>query len=88
MDLFLIYFEFDLINLISKYFQIFGVGVTMRLETVDRSWTYSVCESCLRNAHEKHEMQKEFLIDTNDANDESKKVEVLVCPACGSTRRL
>lgn len=67
------------------FFKFFGVGVLMKLETIDRSWTYGVCESCLRNAHEKHEMQREFLVDTKD---ETKKVEVWVCPACGSTRRL
>ena len=57
----------------------------MRLETTDRSWSYGVCESCLRNAHENHEMQREFLVDTSDEN---KKIEVWVCPSCGATRRL
>lgn len=57
----------------------------MGLDTVDRSWTYAVCETCLRNAHEKHEMQREILVDTNE---ETNRIEVWVCPNCGSVRRL
>ena len=40
--------------------------------TLRRTWTYGVCESCLKNCHQEHKMSKEFLIDTNE---EEKKVE-------------
>lgn len=44
------------------------------------TWTYGVCESCLKNAGERVEMARECI--------GSGCPEFFVCPQCGSTKRL
>ncbi|MEM5829152.1 MAG: hypothetical protein QW040_01150 [Candidatus Aenigmatarchaeota archaeon] len=48
-----------------------------------RSWTFGICESCLKNLHEKVKMEKIVMI-----SDEGKKEEVWCCPVCGATKKL
>jgi DNA primase catalytic subunit len=50
---------------------------------VRRSWTFGLCENCLKNSHEEVKMVKITLI-----SDYGKKEEMWCCPVCGSTKRL
>jgi hypothetical protein len=50
---------------------------------VRRSWTFGLCESCLKNSHEEVEMVRINLI-----SDYGKKEEMWCCPVCGATKRL
>lgn len=53
---------------------------------MSKTWTYGVCESCLKNAHEKVKMVKQMIISGNPNVISSK--EMWVCPVCGSCRKL
>ncbi len=50
------------------------------------SWTYEICESCLKNAHEKNKMIKELVKASH--TDVEHAAEMWICPSCGSTKRL
>lgn len=56
------------------------------MTTLARTWTYRLCETCLKNSHEKVEMIKEEIKSTDVDSSFSK--EMWVCPVCGSTKRL
>lgn len=55
----------------------------MRMETYMRkTWSYGVCETCLKNSHEENKMEKIVL------KSEHGSEEVWCCPVCGATKRL
>ena len=42
--------------------------------SIHESWTYGICERCLRNSHERVEMVREFLVSGNpNDNKRSEK---------------
>ncbi|MEM5879128.1 MAG: hypothetical protein QXU74_01385 [Candidatus Aenigmatarchaeota archaeon] len=51
---------------------------------VRRSWTFGLCESCLKNSHEEVKMIKIVLV----SDEGNKEEEMWCCPVCGATKRL
>ena len=49
-------------------------------------WNYRICETCLKNSHEKVKMKRGTIVSC-DPNGE-RKMEVWVCPKCGATKFL
>jgi hypothetical protein len=47
-----------------------------------KSWSYGICEVCLKNAHEENKMEKIVL------KSEYGSEEVWCCPVCGATKKL
>ncbi|MFH0711401.1 MAG: hypothetical protein V1944_02385 [Candidatus Aenigmatarchaeota archaeon] len=47
------------------------------------SYSNGLCETCLKNAHEKVQMNRSFLVSTFDS---SLGKEIFVCPKCGATK--
>ncbi|MFH0710961.1 MAG: hypothetical protein V1944_00090 [Candidatus Aenigmatarchaeota archaeon] len=50
------------------------------------SWTYSLCDTCLKNAHEEVLMKREKFASTYD--DVNSSEEYWICPKCGSCKKL
>jgi len=50
---------------------------------MDRSWTFGVCESCLKNCHSRVKMVREVLRSEYSDFEE----EVWVCPKCGASKK-
>ena len=48
------------------------------------TWTYAICETCLKNSHKKVKMVRQNLVSADTEGKRSK--EVWVCPVCGSTK--
>jgi len=51
-----------------------------------KTWTYGLCESCLKNSHERIEMGKEAIKSRYPEIKNSE--EMWVCPICGATKKL
>jgi len=54
--------------------------------TKGTTWTYSYCETCMKNFHETVKMIREKLASGNP--DDKSGEEVWACPKCGSTKML
>jgi len=54
--------------------------------SVGKTWTFGICESCLKNSHEEVKMIKEKIISGDLEGRYSQ--ELWVCPVCGATKRL
>jgi len=54
--------------------------------TLTGTWTYGICESCLKNSHEKVKMIEEKVVsaDLEGGNSET----IWVCPVCGASKKL
>jgi uncharacterized protein with PIN domain len=50
------------------------------------SWTFSVCEVCLKNSHKEVKLVRKKII-SGDLDGKYSK-EFWVCPVCGSTKGL
>jgi len=50
------------------------------------TWTFSICEICLKNSHEKVKLVRKKIISGDPEGKYSK--EFWVCPVCGATKRL
>lgn len=51
-----------------------------------KTWTYGICEFCLKNSHEKVKMVKERVVSGDLEGKYSE--EVWCCPVCGATKKL
>ena len=51
-----------------------------------QSWTYGICEACLRNAHKESKMVRRNVTPTD--SDDSHSEEMWVCTTCGYSRKL
>jgi len=51
-----------------------------------KTWTYGVCESCLKNSHERVEMKMELI--TSRYPEIGNSEEMWVCTKCGATKKL
>ena len=54
--------------------------------TLSRTWTYGICETCLKNSHEKVEMVREKVVSGDIEGRYSE--EIWICPVCGASKRL
>ena len=48
--------------------------------SIHESWTYGICERCLRNSHERVEMVREFLVSGNPNDNKRSDKKIWVCP--------
>jgi len=49
------------------------------------SWSFRICEVCLKNAHKKVRMIKRELVSSDEEG--YWREEVWVCPECGSCKK-
>ena len=60
------------------------ITVERKMRIRNQTWTLGLCESCLKNAHEKVKVIREIVYST----DSNSAEEMFVCPQCGATKRL
>lgn len=51
-----------------------------------QSWTYGLCESCLKNSHKESKMVKRTVTSTDSTGSSSE--EMWICTTCGFSRKL